>query len=146
MKRIIGFLFLFYLSLNLSYGQKLENGIYIAFDGGLIPKYAILTIKDDSASMEIFTKWQGAWLPAIGAWDNTYKPQILKLNEDHSLSNENILVKKKEEKSATKTIGIAKNTFAGKIKFKFKPVEKLPDNYQTVRGKGIEFTKNKNKL
>ncbi|KAA9340263.1 hypothetical protein [Adhaeribacter soli] len=146
MKRIISFLFIFYLSLNLSYGQKLENGIYIAYDGGLTPKYAILIVKGDSATMEIFTKWQGAWLPAIGAWDNSYKPQALKLFDDNSFKNEKIEVRRKDKKSKIQIIAIAFVTFVGKTKFKLKAVEKLPEDFQAVREKGIAFTKNKNKL
>ena len=59
------------------FSQKIECGNYIAYNGGLVSKYTILNVYEDSAAMEVYTKWQGEWLPAIGKWDNTYKPQIL---------------------------------------------------------------------
>lgn len=118
------------------HAQNIENGLYIAYKGGIIPKYAILTVEEDSASLEVFTKWQGAWLPSIGAWDNSYEPQKLIRNTDGSLSNENVLITRKN-----KIKGIVKNTMANRIKFKFKNVEKLPTEYEEVRQKGLDFTR-----
>ena len=140
------FLAILLLSFNPANGQKLNNGIYIACNGGLIREYAILTVSDDSASMEIFTFWQGVWLPVIGAWNNTYKPQLLKAGSDNALRNEIILVKRKQKKLTTKIIGIARNTFTGRIKFKFKQVGRLPEEYQTIQEKGVAFARNKSKL
>jgi hypothetical protein len=115
--------------------QNIENGTYISFKGGIIPKYAILTVDNDSAKLEVFTRWQGEWLPAIGAWDNSYQPQMLIKNKIGTLSNENVIIQNKKG-----IIGLVKNSFAGKMKFKFKKVETLPEKYIEVRQKGIEFT------
>jgi hypothetical protein len=122
-----------------AFGQNLDKGIYISHRGGIIPKYAILTVHEDSAQLEVFTKWQGEWLPAIGSWDNTYEPQMLNKNENGSLSNENVVIHRKKQ-----IMGLIKNTFVGRLKFKFNPVEVLPEKYEEVRQKGLEFTKRKN--
>lgn len=116
--------------------QTIENGIYISFKKGIIPKYAILTVENDSTQIEVFTRWQGEWLPAIGKWDHTYQPQMLRRNEDESLSNENVSIKKKKG-----LIGILKKTFVGRIKFKLEPVDTLPEKYLEVRQKALEFTR-----
>lgn len=124
--------------LNTVIGQNIENGLYISFKGGIIPKYAILTVEQDTTYLEVFTKWQGEWLPAIGAWDNSYQPQILIKNETGTLSNENVIIHNKKGI----IIGLVKNSFAGR-KFKFNKVETLPEKYKEVRQKGIEFTRRK---
>lgn len=118
------------------YGQNIEKGLYISFNGGIIPKYAILIVEEDSANLEVFTRWQGAWLPAIGSWNNSYEPQKLVRNEDGSFSNENVIIIHKKE-----IMGILKNTTAGRIRFKFKNVDQLPMKYEEVRQKGLELTK-----
>jgi hypothetical protein len=137
MIRVMLIIFSFFLSV-IAIGQSIENGIYISFKGGLIPKYAILTVEKDSAKLEVFTKWQGEWLPAIGAWDSSYQPQILHRNENGSLSNEDVLIRYKKQLR-----GLVKNSFDGRIKFKFNKVETLPEKYKEVRQKGIEFTRRK---
>lgn len=119
-------------------GQNIEDGLYISFKGGIIPKYAILTVEKDTTNLEVFTRWQGIWLPAIGAWDNTYQQQLLIKNENGTLSNENVLIQNKN-----RMIGRIKNTFVGRMKFKFYQVETLPEKYLEVRQKGIEFTRRK---
>jgi hypothetical protein len=132
-------LIIFSLSLlNTSTRQSIENGLYISYKGGFIPKYAILTIEQDSSKLEVFTKWQGEWLPAIGDWDNSYQPQILIKNENGTLSNENVIIQNKKG-----IMGLVKNSFAGRMKFKFNKVETLPENYKEIRLKGIEFTRRK---
>lgn len=137
MLKVVLVIFSFCL-LNTALGQNIENGIYISFKGGIIPKYAILTIEQDTAKLEVFTRWQGEWLPAIGEWDNTYLPQMLIKNENGTLSNENVIIQNKKG-----IIGFVKNSFAGRMKFKFKKVETLPKKYMEVRQKGIEFTRRK---
>jgi len=124
--------------LNSAIGQSIENGLYISYKGGIIPKYAILTIELDTSKLEVFTKWQGEWLPAIGEWDNSYQPQMLIKNENGTLSNENVIIQNKKG-----IIGLVKNTFAGKMKFNFNKIETLPEKYMEVRQKGIEFTRRK---
>ena len=143
MKTTVRFYFLFMLIFlsEITFAQKPGNGLYISYKGGLLPKYAILTVMEDSASMEIFTRWQGAWLPAIGAWDTGYKPQILNFIGNR-LENKNIEVE--GEKNEVK--GIARNTFLGKVKFKFTAVEKLPASFQKVRNESLKFVLNKPRL
>lgn len=118
--------------------QNIENGIYISFKGGVVPKYAILTVKNDSANVEVYTKWQGEWLPAVGTWNKSYKPQRLFKNENGTLTNENAIVERKKYLK-----GFVKNSFVGKIKLKFEKVEKLPKEYEEVRQKAIEFVNRK---
>lgn len=118
------------------HAQNIEKGLYISYNGGIIPKYAILTVEEDSASLEVFTKWQGAWLPAIGSWDNSYEPQKLIRSADGSLSNENVVITCKNEIK-----GIVKNSVANRIRFKFKNVEELPSEFEEVRQKGLDFTR-----
>ena len=137
MLKVVLVIFSFCL-LNTALWQNIENGLYISFKGGIIPKYAILTIEQDTAKLEVFTRWQGEWLPAIGAWDNTYLPQMLIKNENGTLSNENVIIQNKKG-----IIGLVKNSFVGKIKFKFNKVETLPEKYVEVRQKGLAFTRRK---
>lgn len=140
MKTVFCVLFLYIITgLNTSVSsQNIENGIYISYKGGIIPKYAILKVNDDSIKMEIFTRWQGAWLPAIGSWDATYSPQILKHTAENLIENENIRIVRKRN---DKILGIVKNTYAGRIRFKLEQVEILPKKYQIVRQRSLEFTK-----
>tara|TARA_B110000459_G_C16202296_1_gene312771 strand:+ start:115 stop:540 length:426 start_codon:yes stop_codon:yes gene_type:complete len=122
------------------FSQNIANGTYISHKGGIIPKYAILTVNNDSATLEIFTKWQGAWLPAIGSWDNSYRPQILRHTGEFRLVNKNTIIEKRKN---NKVIAIVKNIFTGKGKFKFKIVDKVPDKYLEIKQKAIEFTARK---
>ncbi len=124
--------------LNISLEQKIENGLYISFKGGIIPKYTILTVEQNTSQLEVFTRWQGAWLPAIGAWDDSYLPQLLMRNESGTLSNENVIIQYNKDIK-----GLVKNSFVGRIKFKFKKVETLPEKYTEIRQKGLEFTQRK---
>ena len=137
MFKLISLLF-FICLLNTALEQKIENGLYISFKGGIIPKYAILTVEQDTSKLEIFTRWQGEWLPAIGAWDDSYQPQILIQNESGTLRNENVIIQKKNLIK-----GLVKNSFAGRIKFKFQMVETLPEEFQEIRKKGLEFSQRK---
>jgi len=117
--------------------QKIENGTYIAYKGGILQKYVILTVNNDSASLEAFSKWQGSWLPIIGAWDSTYKAQNLIHIVEYSLKNENVFVRKTQK---DKIIGILKNSFAGTVKLKFKKVDTIPKKYLTIKTKALKFT------
>jgi hypothetical protein len=135
MLKIVLIIFSFCLLGNLL-GQNIEKGTYISFNGGVIPKYAILTVDEDSSQLEVFTKWQGEWLPAIGSQDNSYRPQKLSRNNNGFLVNDNVLIKRKKQLT-----GLVRNSIVGRIKFKFSPVEVLPEKYIEVRQKGIAFIK-----
>ena len=121
-----------------TFGQKIENGTYKAYKGGILQKYVILNIDNDSASFEAFSKWQGSWLPIIGGWDSTYKAQNLKHIGNYSLKNENVFVNKTQK---GKIIGVLKNSFAlGTVKLKFTKVDTIPEKYLTIKTKALEFT------
>jgi hypothetical protein len=133
-------LLLFLLLPNIGHGQQIEDGTYIGFNGGLIPKYAILTVNQDSIEFKIFTRWQGAWLPGIGTWDRNYEPQHLKRVSSVKLESSNISIELKPTKTS-ELQAKARNTFAGRIKFKLSRVDELPSEYGLVREKSLEFTK-----
>ncbi|MEQ9169470.1 MAG: hypothetical protein RIE55_00430 [Marinoscillum sp.] len=137
--RIKETIFLLLLLPNSGHGQQIQDGTYIGFNGGLIPKYAILTVNQDSIELEIFTKWQGAWLPCIGTWDENYEPQHLERITATKLENSNITVELKLTKTSNlKTI--ARNTLVGRVRFNLTPVNELPDRYVAVRNKALSFT------
>jgi len=118
--------------------QEFVNGNYVAFAGGIIPKYAILSVNGDTATFELFTKWQGAWLPAIGSWDSEYDPQYLVKTGPNEFSNDAVNVKINAGKTY-KVIGIARNTIAGKVKFKFEKVDRIPDKYLEIRKRALHL-------
>lgn len=141
MFKLIPLIFSFCL-LCTAFGQPIEKGTYISYNGGIIPKYAILKVDEDSSRLEVFIRWQGewltAWLPVQRELNDSFHAQLLITNPNGTLSNENALI---ERKKLIK--GKLKNTFIGRIKFKFNKVETLPLKFEEVRQKGIEFTNRK---
>ena len=74
------------------HAQEISNGTYIGHKRGVVPKYIIMEVNDDSIILEMFTRWQGSWLPCIGSWDEAYKPQLLQSNANGTLTNESIFI------------------------------------------------------
>ena len=118
--------------------QEIADGTYIGHRGGIIPKYIIMVVNGDIVQFEMFTRWQGSWLPCIGEWNGSYEPQLLKINKDGSLTNENMIVEHRQGKKL-RLIGIAKKTFSGKVKFDLVKKDELPDRYRIVKTKAMEF-------
>lgn len=123
---------------NYATAQNIENGMYISYKGVIFPKYAILRVDNDSTQLEVFARWQGVWLPALLKSKTAYQPQVLYRNTDGSLSNENVRIQQKKH-----LIGKLKNTFMGRMRFKFKPVDTLPEKFIAFKQKGIEYTREK---
>ena len=118
--------------------QKIDDGTYISHRIGIVPKYTILVVSKDSTTLEIFTKWQGWWLPAIGNADSSYHAQILNSKDDGSLSNENAqIVKTRKDKLKCSV----KTRSFGRFNFQLKKVDRLPTRFEKIRNKGINFTK-----
>jgi len=92
----------------------------------------------DSVNFEMFTRWQGSWLPCVGEWTDSYAPQVLMRNEDGSLTNDNIHVQFKQGKNL-RLSGTAEKTFAGKVKFNLEKQDELPTRYRKVKTRAIEF-------
>lgn len=122
--------------LNSAISQNIEIGTYISYKRGLLaPKYAILFVHEDSSQFEMFTHWQGAWIPAIGASKDGYQPQTL-IMANNVLSNENVRVEKSQNLK-----GLIKNSFVGKVRLNFKMVDELPDEFIEIKQKSIDFIK-----
>ena len=118
--------------------QKPEEGLYVSVSnkGGIANTYSILQISKEVATLEVFTKWGGSWIPALGSWDKNYEPQYLMLNEKDEFIN--LRVKLFLKKGTLK--GIAKKTFVGQINFKFKKVDKIPDKFNIAKKEGLKLT------
>lgn len=137
---------LFILSLTLLLGnahnsraQEISDGLYIGHRGGIIPKYIIMEVDGDSVTFEMFTRWQGSWLPCIGKWSTDYEPQILERVDERTVANENISVHYQNRKNLRLT-GTAKQTFVGKVKFNLVKQDQLPERYKKVKSRAMEFT------
>ena len=48
---------------SMSHAQEISNGTYIGHKLGLVPKYMMLEVNDDTINFEIFARWQGSWVP-----------------------------------------------------------------------------------
>ena len=118
------------------FGQTIENGTYIASKGLLFPSYAILTIEEDTATLEVFTRWQGVWLEAIGERDQTYQAQKAIKSTNGAYSNAKVYIQQKKQLK-----GKVKTTILGNKRFRFTKVDVLPENYLEVQHEAHEFNK-----
>ncbi len=123
-----------------TYTQEITDGLYTGFHGGLIPKYIIMEVKGDTAELEMFTRWQGAWLPCIGEWTVNYQPQQLSLDNDHVFRNEFIEIAGHSSKHNLLE-GKAKNTCVGRVKFKLRKTGELPERFKQVRKEAMNFVR-----
>jgi len=120
--------------------QEISEGTYTGYRGGIIPKYIIMVVNGDCAQFEMFTRWQGVWLPCIGEWNASYEPQLLQRKPDGSWANENVAVGIVHNKNVGLK-GIAQKTFAGKVNFSLVKQEVLPDGHREVKAKAMEFVR-----
>lgn len=116
-------------------GQEWEEGKYVALKKGIIPKYIMVEIQGDSAICEVFTKWQGSWLPMVGSWEN-YEPERLSRNEIGGYSNGAIVLFKKKETLKGRIL----KSFAGKSRFKLRPIPSFPPEFLEIKRRAVEFT------
>lgn len=107
-----------------AFGQTIENGTYIASKGLLFPSYAILIVEDDTATLEVLTRWQGVWLTAIGERDQSYQAQKAIKSTNGTYSNEKVYIQQKKQLK-----GKVKTTILGNKRFRFRKVNVLPENY-----------------
>lgn len=119
-----------------TFGQTIENGTYIASKGLLFPSYAILTVDEDTATLEVFTRWQGVWLTAIDERDQTYQAQKAIKSTNGTYSNEKVYIQQKKQLK-----GKVKTTILGNKRFRFTKVDVLPENYLEVQHEAHEFNK-----
>lgn len=119
-----------------AFGQTIENGTYIASKGLLFPSYAILTVDEDTATLEVFTRWQGVWLTAIDERDQTYQAQKAIKSTNGAYSNEKVYIQQKKQLK-----GKVKTTILGNKRFRFTKVNILPENYLEVQREAHEFNK-----
>ena len=116
--------------------QKPANGLYISLSNGVFPVYCILTVTKDSSLLEAFTILKEEWVPIVGSWEKDYKAQVLKLSPTTGkLTNGNVSVYIKNFKIK----GGAMRSFVGRTRFKFMPVDELPDNFKKVKESAMNY-------
>lgn len=130
---IVSILLLFTTS---SYCQKPANGLYISQSNGVFGVFGILTVTKDSSFLEAFTIFKGEWVPIVGSWDKEYKAQVLKLSPTTGkVTNGNVSIFIRNFRIK----GVVNKSFVGRTRFKFMPVDELPENFKKVKESAMNF-------
>lgn len=120
------------------FGQTIENGTYIASKGLLFPSYAILTVEEDTATLEVFTRWQGVWLTATGERDQSYQAEKAIKSTNGAYSNAKVYIQQKKQLK-----GKVKTAILGNKRFRFRKVDVLPENFLEAQQEAHDFNKNR---